>query len=90
MSRDISKYVQHYLTCQQVKAEHQRPLGLLQPLMIPEWMWEHIGMDFVMGVPKNFKGYNSIWVIVDQLTKSTHFLPVKNTYKMGQYVKLYV
>ncbi|KAL5556863.1 hypothetical protein UlMin_039099 [Ulmus minor] len=72
------------------KAEHQRPSGLLQPLMIPEWKWEHISMDFVMGLPKTLKGYNSIWVIVDRLTKSAHFLPVKNTYKMEQYAKLYV
>ncbi|KAL5565172.1 hypothetical protein UlMin_028336 [Ulmus minor] len=90
MSRDVAEYVQHCLTCQQVKAEHQRPSGLLQPLMIPEWKWEHISMDFVMGLPKTLKGYNSIWVIVDRLTKSAHFLPVKNTYKMEQYAKLYV
>ena len=58
--------------------------------MIPEWKWEHISTDFVMGLLKTLKGYNSIWVIVDRLTKSAHFLPVKNTYKMEQYAKLYV
>ncbi|KAL5579092.1 hypothetical protein UlMin_011534 [Ulmus minor] len=62
--RDVAEYVQHCLTCQQVKAEHQRPSSLLQPLMIPEWKWEHISMDFVMGLLKTLKGYNSIWEIV--------------------------
>ena len=58
--------------------------------MIPKWKWEHINMNFVMGLPKTFKGYKFIWVIFYQLTKLAHFLPVKNTYKMEQYAKLYV
>ncbi|XP_073061751.1 uncharacterized protein [Primulina eburnea] len=73
-----------------VKIEHQRPAGLLQSLPIPQWKWEHITMDFVVGLPRTQKGYNSIWVIVDRLTKSSHFLPVKTTYSMNQYADAYV
>jgi hypothetical protein len=66
--------------CQRVKAEHQRPAGLLHPLKIPEWKWEEIGMDFIVGLPCTSAGYDSIWVIVDRLTKVAHFIPVKTTY----------
>nr|CAB3502855.1 unnamed protein product [Digitaria exilis] len=58
-----------------VKAEHQRPAGLLQPMKIPEWKWEEVGMDFITGLPRTQKGYDSIWVIVDRLTKVAHFIP---------------
>src|ERR1700738_2585341 len=70
MKREIAEYVASCVTCQRVKVEHQRPVGLLKPLPIPEWKWEHIAMDFVTGLPRSQKGYDSIWVIVDQLTKS--------------------
>ncbi|XP_075515504.1 uncharacterized protein LOC142550153 [Primulina tabacum] len=73
-----------------VKIEHQRPAGLLQSLPIPQWKWEHITMDFVTGLPRTQKGFNSIWVIVDRLTKSSHFLPVKTTYSMNQYAEAYI
>ena len=90
MKRDIAKYVAEYQTCQQIKIEHQRPSGLLKPLLIPKWKWEHITMDFVLGLPRIQKEYNSIWVIVDRLTKSTHFLLVKSTYNMDQYAQQYI
>ena len=85
MKRDIAQYVDQCLTCQQIKAEHQRPAGTLQPLLIPEWKWERITMDFVAGLPKTVKGHNSIWVIVDRLTKSAHFLPICSTYSIDRY-----
>ena len=90
MKLDVARFVEQCLTCQQVKAEHQRPSGLLKPLMIPEWKWERIAMDFVVGLPRTPKGYNAIWVIVDRLTKSAHFLPVRTTYSMDRYAQLYV
>ncbi|XP_073304134.1 uncharacterized protein [Primulina huaijiensis] len=90
MKKDIALYISECLTCQQVKSEHQRPAGLLQSLPIPQWKWEHITMDFVVGLPRTQKGYNSIWVIVDRLTKSSHFLLVKTTYSMNQYAEAYV
>jgi hypothetical protein len=66
--------------CQRVKVEHQRPAGLLQPLKVPEWKWEEISMDFIVGIPHTRDGYDSIWVIVYRLTKVAHFIPVKTTY----------
>ena len=90
MKKDIGVFVSHCLTCQQVKAEHQRPAGLLQQIEIPEWKWERITMDFVTGLPRSFKGFDSIWVIVDRMTKSAHFLPVKTTFSAARYAQLYV
>jgi hypothetical protein len=55
-------------------------VGLLQPLQVPEWKWEEIGMDFIVGLPRTQKGYDSIWIIVDRLTKVAHFIPIKTTY----------
>ena len=69
------------IECQQVKTEHQHPAGLLQPLPIPEWKWEIISMDFITGVPKNFRQHDSIMVVVDKLSKLVNFIPVKYTYK---------
>ena len=90
MRRDIAHFVEQCLTCQQVKAEHQRPSGLLKPLLVPIWKWEHITMDFVVGLPQTLRGLNAIWVIVDRLTKSTHFLPIKTTYTLDQLAQLYI
>jgi hypothetical protein len=74
--------------CQRVKVEHQRPAGLLHPLKIPEWKWEEIGMDFITGLPRTPKGYDSTWVIVDRLTKVAHFILVKTTYEGSQLAEL--
>ncbi|MCI20321.1 retrotransposon protein [Trifolium medium] len=63
---------------------------MLQPLEIPIWKWEHIAMDFVSGLPRTRKGHNSVWVVVDRLTKSAHFIPVKTTYKTPKYAKLFL
>jgi hypothetical protein len=73
-----------------VKAEHQTPAGLLHPLKIPEWKWEEIGMDFIVGLPRTSNGYDSIWVIVDRLTKVAHFIPVKTTYSGARLAELYI
>jgi hypothetical protein len=80
MKRDVAKYVALCDTCQKVKAEHQRPAGLLQPLQVLEWKWEEIIMDFIMGLLRTQSGYDSIWVIVDRLTKVAHFIPIRTTY----------
>ncbi|KAJ8747030.1 hypothetical protein K2173_013444 [Erythroxylum novogranatense] len=73
MKKDVAQFVSTCLTCQQVKFEHQKPTGLLQELPLPEWKWERITMDFVIGLPRTLKGHDSIWVIVDRLTKGTQF-----------------
>ncbi|KAJ0705064.1 putative nucleotidyltransferase, Ribonuclease H [Helianthus annuus] len=90
MKKDIAEYVSKCLTCSQVKAEHQKPSGLLQQLEMPVWKWELITMDFVTKLPRTRKGNDAIWVIVDRLTKSAHFLPMKETFSMERLAKLYV
>ena len=80
MKRDIVQYVTHWLECQQVKAEHHHPIGLLQPHEIPESKWEVISMDFVGGLPSTQQRHDCIMVVVDKLTKSAHFIPVKGTF----------
>jgi hypothetical protein len=90
MKRDVAAHVALCDMCQRVKAEHQRPAGLLQPLKVPEWKWEEIGMDFIMGLPRTRDGYDSIWVIVDRLTKVAHFIPVKTTYTGARLAELYI
>jgi hypothetical protein len=89
MKRDIAEYVALCDTCQRVKVEHQRPTGLLQSLQVPEWKWEEIAMDFIVGLPRTQSSYDSIWVIMDQLTKIAHFIPVKTTYSGPKLAELY-
>jgi hypothetical protein len=90
MKRFVAEYVAICDTCQCVKAEHQRPAGLLQLLKIPEWKWEEITMDFIVGLPRTQKGYNSIWVVVDRLTKVAHFILVNSTYSGARLAELYI
>ncbi|GJY68559.1 putative reverse transcriptase domain-containing protein [Tanacetum coccineum] len=90
MKADIATYVSKCLTCAKVKAEHQKPSGLLQQPEIPVWKWERITMDFVSGLPRTPSGYDTIWVIVDRLTKSAHFLPMKKTDSMEKLTQLYL
>jgi hypothetical protein len=90
MNRDVAEYIDLCDTCQRVKAKHQQPAGLLQPLQVPEWKWEEIVMYFIVGLLRTQSGYDSIWVIVDQLTKVAHFIPDKTTYSGPQLAELYV
>jgi hypothetical protein len=69
MKREIAEHVAMCDSCRRIKAEHQRPTGLLQPLQIPQWKWDEIGMDFIVGLPRTRAGYDSIWVVVDRLTQ---------------------
>ncbi|KAK5811692.1 hypothetical protein PVK06_027050 [Gossypium arboreum] len=90
MKRDISDFVSKCLVCQQVKAEHQVPTGLLQPIMIPEWKWDRVTMDFVSGLPVSASKKDTIWVVVDRLTKSAHFIPVRTDFSLDKLAELYV
>ncbi|GJY10401.1 putative reverse transcriptase domain-containing protein [Tanacetum coccineum] len=90
MKANIATYVRKRMTCAKVKAEHQNPFGLLQQPEIPVWKWERITMDFVSGLPRTPSGYDTIWVIVDRLTKSAHFLPMKKTDSMEKLTQLYL
>ena len=81
MKNEVAEYIARCIDCQQVKAEHQHPTGLLQPLPIPNWKWEIISLDFITGLPKNQKQNDSIMVVVYKLSNSTHFIHVKKTHK---------
>ncbi|PON77485.1 Ribonuclease H-like domain containing protein [Parasponia andersonii] len=90
MKEDVATFVAKYLTCQQIKAEHQRPAGLLQPLPIPEWKWDKITMDFVTSLPKTLRKNDAVWMIVNRLTKSTHFIQIRMDYSLTKLSRLYV
>ncbi|GKE52977.1 putative reverse transcriptase domain-containing protein, partial [Tanacetum coccineum] len=90
MKADIATYVSKCLTCAKVKAEHQRPSGLLVQPDIPQWKWDNITMDFVTKLPKSSQGYNTIWVIVDRLTKSAIFVPMRETDPLEKLEKMYL
>jgi hypothetical protein len=90
MKQDVSEYIALCDTCQRVKAEHWRPARLLQPLKNPEWKWEDIRMDFIVRFPRTQVGYDSVWVILDRLTKVAHFIPVKTTYSGAKLAELYM
>ncbi|GJY44271.1 reverse transcriptase domain-containing protein [Tanacetum coccineum] len=90
MKKEIAIYVSKCLTCAKVKAEHQRPSGLLQQPEIPEWKWEKIAMDFITKLPRSSSGHDAIWVIVDRLTKLAHFLAIREDYSMEKLARLYI
>nr|GEW87678.1 putative reverse transcriptase domain-containing protein [Tanacetum cinerariifolium] len=90
MKADIATYVSKCLTCAKVKAEHKRPSGLLVQPRIPEWKWDSITMDFVTKLPKSSQGYDAIWVIVDRLTKSAIFTPIRETGPMDKLARIYL
>ncbi|GJS02633.1 putative reverse transcriptase domain-containing protein, partial [Tanacetum coccineum] len=89
-TKDIATYVSKCITCSKVKAEHQRPSGLLQQPKIPEWKWDKITMDFITKLPKTKSVHDTIWVIVDRLTKSAHFLAMREDYSTERLAKLYI
>jgi hypothetical protein len=90
MKREIAKYVSKCDTCQIIKASHLKVAGTLQPLPIPSWKWEDLSMDFIVGLPNTSQHHDSIWVIVDRLTKTTHFLPVHTTHRTEKYAEIYI
>ncbi|GKE93576.1 putative reverse transcriptase domain-containing protein [Tanacetum coccineum] len=90
MKAEIATYVNKCLTCAKVKAEHQKPSGLLVQPKIPQWKWEKITIDFVTKLPKTSTGQDTIWVIVDRITKSAHFLLMKETDSMEKLTRQYL
>merc|ERR1712080_247960 len=90
MKKDVAEYVARCLVCQRVKAEQKKPGGLLHPLEVPLWKWESISMDFVDGLPRLRKGNTGIWVMVDRLTKSAHFIPVKSKRTVSSLASVYI
>ena len=90
MKSDVVDFVSKCLECQQVKADHRHPAGLLQPHDIPETKWEVISMDFVVGLPLTSSRHNAILVVVDKLTKSAHFIPVRDTYDVTDVERVFI
>ena len=89
MKKHVGDFVRRCLTCQQVKAKHQRLARLLQPLEVAEWKWEHVTMDFVTHLPQILRGHDAVWVKVDRLTKSAHFLAMWMTFTLEEFYRLY-
>ncbi|GKF11809.1 putative reverse transcriptase domain-containing protein, partial [Tanacetum coccineum] len=90
MKEEIATYVSKCVTCAKVKAEYQKLSGLLVQPIIPIWKWENITIDLVTKLPKTTSGQDTIWVIVDRLTKSAHFLPMKETDSMEKLTRQYL
>ena len=90
MKRDISEFVTKCLVCQREKVEHQVLSRLLQPIRIPEWKWDRITMDFVVRLPLTRRKHDLVWVVVDRLIKSAHFLPVRTDYSLDKLAVLYI
>ncbi|CAN6710987.1 unnamed protein product [Malus baccata var. baccata] len=88
MKREIVEYVSRCIICQQVKAERKKPFGRMQPLPVPQWKWENITMDFVYKLPRTQNGFDGVWVVVDRLTKSAHFIPVREKYPLNKLAKV--
>jgi hypothetical protein len=90
MKREIARYVSKCDIYQRVKASHLKIVGILQPLPIPSWKLEDISMDFIIGLPNTSQRHDSIWIIIDRLTKTAHFLPVHTTYNAKKYAEIYL
>ncbi len=90
MKREIAQYIANCDVYRRVKAEHQRPAGTLQPLAIPEWKWDKIGMDFITGFPRTKRANNAMFVVIDHLSKVAHFLPFHESITASQLADLYI
>jgi hypothetical protein len=90
MKREAARYVSECDTCRKIKADYMKPRGLLQSQSIPEWKWEDISIDFIVCLPMTARKFDSIWVIVDRLSKSAHFIPVHTNYNVQKYARIYI
>jgi hypothetical protein len=88
MKCEVVRYISECDTCRKVKTGYMKPRGLLQPLSISEWKRDDISMDFIVGLPLTAHKFDSIWVIVDRLSKSAHFIPVNTNYKVQKYAEV--
>jgi len=90
MKTNVAGYVASCLVCQKAKIGHQRPGGTLKPLDIPQWKWDIISLDFVTHLLWSVREHDSIWLIVDRLTKCAHFLPINQKMSLDKLAKLYI
>jgi hypothetical protein len=80
MKHEAARYVSECDTCRKIKADYMKPRVLLQSISISEWKWDNISMDFIVGLPLTAHKFDLIWVIMDRLSKSTHFIPIHTCY----------
>jgi hypothetical protein len=90
MKRETARYVSECDNCRKVKADYMKSGGLLQPLSVPNWKWDDISINFIVGLTLTACKFNSIWVIVDRLTKSAHLIPVNTNYNVQKYAEIYI
>jgi hypothetical protein len=90
MKCEIARYVSECDTCQKVKADYMKHEGLLLPLSIKEWKWDDIRVDFIVGLPLTAHKFDLIWVIMDRLSKSTHFIPIHTNCNVQKYAGIYI
>jgi hypothetical protein len=90
MNHEAARYVSECDTHRKVNADYMKPGGLLQPLSIPKWKWDDISMDFIMGLPTTARKFDSIWLIVDRLSKSAHFIPVNTNNMVQKCAEVYI
>jgi hypothetical protein len=90
MKRETTRYVSKCDTCQKVKADYMKPGGLLQPLSVPNWKWDDISMDSIVGLLRTAHKFDLIWVIMYRLTKSAHFILVHTKYRVEKYDEIYI
>jgi hypothetical protein len=90
MKHEAARYVFECDTYRKVKTDYMKPGGLLHALSIPEWKWDDISLDFIVGLPITAHKFDSIWVIMDRLSKSAHFIPINTKYRVEKYVEIYI
>ena len=90
MKNDVAQFIARCMECQKVKVDHRHPAWLLQPLLIPEWKWDVVTMDFITKLPKMILQNYVIMVVVEKLTKAAHFIPVKTTHKVANIANIYM
>jgi len=90
LKREVTQFLYSGLVCQKSKVEHQKPAGLLTLLDVPKWKWDSISINFVTSLPNTPRGHDAIWVIVDRLTKSAHFIPINISFPVSQLAEIYI
>jgi hypothetical protein len=90
MKHEVARYVFECDTCRKVKADYIKSGGLLKPLTIPEWKWDNISTDFIVGLPLTTYKFDLIWVIVDRLSKYAHLIPVHTRYDAQKFAEIYI
>jgi hypothetical protein len=90
MKKNVANFIARCMECQKLKAEHRHPMGLLQPLPIPEWKWKFVTSDFNTKLSRTTRQHDSIMAVVDKLMKDAHFIPVRMMHKATNIAEIYM